>query len=262
MTKLNVTQFGKGPETALFVHCSLAHGGVWKSVVGPLADRVTGFAPDMPGHGRSVPWDGQGDVHDAVTEGVRPLIGDACHLVGHSFGATVALRLALEAPDKVLSLTMIEPVLFAAAKNTPAYETYRDLMRPYLEARDAEDWSAMALAFYGAWGGGASWESVPKSAQQAIVGLMPMVAASEASLTEDSCGLLTEGRLENLSMPVTFLRGGQSQPVMEQIHANLMSRIPQAHEVVVEEAGHMLPISHPAPVSEALAAHLTAVTTV
>ncbi len=258
MTKLNVTQFGKGPETALFVHCSLAHGGVWKSVVGPLADRVTGFAPDMPGHGRSAPWDGQGDVHDAVTAGVRPLLADGCHLVGHSFGATVALRLALEAPDTVRSLTLIEPVLFAAAKGAPSYNSYREALRPYLEAREAQDWPEMALAFHIAWGGGLPWDAIPKPTQEAMVGLMPMVAASEASLTEDSCGLLSERRLESLTMPVTFLRGGQSQPVMAQIHANLMSRISQAQEVVVEEAGHMLPISHPTDVSDALAAHLTA----
>lgn len=235
---------------------------MWKSIVSPLADKVTGFAPDMPGHGRSAPWDGQGDVHDAVTAGIRPLLTDGCHLVGHSFGATVALRLALEAPDKVRSLTMIEPVLFAAAKGTPDYESYRVALRPYLDARAVEDWPAMALAFHTSWGGGAPWDNVPKPTQQAIVGLMPMVAASEASLTEDSCGLLAAGRLEKLLMPVTFLRGGHSQPVMAQIHANLMSRIPQARDVVIEEAGHMLPISHPAPVSEALAAQLATVAAV
>lgn len=46
----------------------------------------------------------------------RAALGAPVDVIGHSFGATVALRLALERPELVRSLVLVEPVLFAAAK--------------------------------------------------------------------------------------------------------------------------------------------------
>ena len=39
--------------------------------------------------------------------------GEPMDVVGHSFGGSIALRLALEMPELVKSLTLIEPVCFA-----------------------------------------------------------------------------------------------------------------------------------------------------
>lgn len=240
----------------MLLHCSLAHGGVWKPVAAPLADRLTCLAPDMPGHGRSAPWDGKGEVHDAVTDAARGLLEEPCHLVGHSFGGTVAMRLAMENPDKVLSLTLIEPVIFAAARGTEVYDVYRAQQRDYLTAFKAQDWPAMARAFFSAWGGGHPWDTVPRQKQASIIALMPMIGASEGALVEDSCNLVGVGQLEKLTMPIAFLRGAQTQDVVQIIHQRLMARLPQATETVVDGAGHMLPITHPAPVTQAISAHL------
>ncbi len=198
----------------MLLHCSLAHGGVWKTVVAPLADRMSCVAPDMPGHGKTPAWDGRGEVHDAVTAGARPLLDRPSHIVGHSFGATVAMRLGMEQPELVLSLTLIEPVIVAAARGTDVFDRYREQLQPYLEARGSSDWPAMARAFHQAWGGGTPWETLPNQMRVSIVNLMPMIAASEACLSEDSCHLLGEGQLEKLTMPVAFLRGGDTQKVV------------------------------------------------
>lgn len=241
------------------LHCSLAHGGVWTSVVAPLADRLTCLAPDMPSHGRSAPWDGNGEVHDAVTGDARSLLDRPSHLVGHSFGATVAMRLAMEQPDMVLSLTLVEPVIMAAARGTDVYETYRVQINPYLAAFDRQNYPEMAREFYTAWGGGKSWASVPEQMKSTITALMPMIGATEGSLNDDSCNLLGVGALEKMTMPITLLRGSETQPIVQVIHQKLMERLPHATEVVVEGAGHMLPITHPLPVTQAIAAHLQAV---
>ncbi|PYG26851.1 pimeloyl-ACP methyl ester carboxylesterase [Pelagimonas varians] len=252
-------RFGSGPGRALMLHCSLAHGGVWKPVVAPLADRLTCIAPDMPGHGRSAPWDGIGEVHDAVTDSTRGLLDRPCHIVGHSFGATVAIRLAIERPDMVLSLTLIEPVIVAIARGTGVFEAYRAQLKDYLEANDRQDWRAMALAFHAAWGGGKPWAAVSKATQDSMIDLMPMIGASEGCLTEDSCNLLGHGRLERLTMPITLLRGSETQDVVRVTHQKLQERLPHAVEAVVDGAGHMLPITHPDAVTQAIAAHLGAV---
>lgn len=251
-----MTRFGTGPGLALLLHCSLAHGGVWRKVAAPFEQDLTCLAPDMPGHGKAAPWDEQGDIHDVVTAQARSLLERPAHLVGHSFGATVALRLALEQPDKVLSLTLVEPVLFAAARGQAEFDAYMGESQDFLAAQEAQDWPSMARGFFSAWGGGMAWEDLPPKARETNTALMPLIAGSNPSLIDDCHGLLAGDGLEQLRMPVTFLRGGQTQPIVAAIHRSLMARIPQAREIVVPQAGHMLAITHPDAVSEVLRENL------
>ena len=80
----------------------MAHSGAWDGVAHALSDRLHLVAPDLVGHGRGPAWDRAQDFHDQTTEAACGHLPKApCHLIGHSFGATVALRLALEHPDRV-----------------------------------------------------------------------------------------------------------------------------------------------------------------
>jgi lipase len=88
-----------------------------------MARRLSDRFPDRAGHGGA-----RGGTRRATgprfprpgTEHALGLLPEGpVHLIGHSFGATVALRLAIEAPERVASLTLIEPVLFAAAPDGP-----------------------------------------------------------------------------------------------------------------------------------------------
>jgi pimeloyl-ACP methyl ester carboxylesterase len=66
------------------------------------------IVPDRPGHGQS-PAPGRPDDAEADGVWVAELLGSGAHLVGHSFGACVALAAAARRPDLVRSLTLIEP---------------------------------------------------------------------------------------------------------------------------------------------------------
>jgi pimeloyl-ACP methyl ester carboxylesterase len=118
-----------GPSDAppvLALHCSLSHAGEWSA----LAARLTGLrlvAADQPGHGRQPDWDGHSDLHaQAVREAaaMAAVLGAPVDVIGHSFGATVALRLALEQPELVRRLVLVEPVLFAAAAGSAAFQAF------------------------------------------------------------------------------------------------------------------------------------------
>jgi len=74
--------------------------------------------PDRPGHGRS-PYPRRPDDAEADGAWVAELLGDGAHLVGHSFGACVALAAAAMKPSAVRSLTMIEPAMPKLAMNRP-----------------------------------------------------------------------------------------------------------------------------------------------
>ena len=81
------------------------------------------MVPDRPGHGRSPSRE---LPDDAALDGlwVADLLGDAAHLVGHSFGACVALAAAARRPQAVLSVTLIEPALQKLALHLPSVRRF------------------------------------------------------------------------------------------------------------------------------------------
>lgn len=251
MTDLHLRHWGHGPREALLLHCGLGSGATWRGVAEVLAEGFSLTAPDLPGHGRSPGW-GTGDVHDQATDAVRPLLRDGMHLVGHSFGATVALRLALEAPEKVAALTLIEPVFFAAARGMPAHDPHRAAEEAFFAICDRGDLLAAAQAFNRLWGGGVPWDRFPLPVQEDMARNMPFVRATEPGFWHDCHGMLAEGVMEGLHVPVTLVRGSATVPIIADVHRGLMARLPQVAETVVAGAGHMLVLTHPEAVADAV----------
>ncbi len=252
LSEVYCRSFGAGPRRVLAVHCSLAHSGAWRGLAEVMRDEITITAFDMFAHGRSPDWDETMDFQDAnVTAGLALLDREAgqVDLIGHSFGATVALRMAQARPERVRSLVLIEPVLFAIARQEAPE------LQAALEAKEAPfnalfksgDVEQATRLFNRTWGTGKpKWEDMPEQARAAMVRAMRAVPTSYKTLYLDDKGVLEPGALDPVKMPVLLLSGGASQPVMPVINEGLARRLPQARCEVVAEAGHMLPITHAA----------------
>ena len=252
--RLHLRTFDGGRRAAVALHCSLAQGGVWAGVAARLPG-VTLLAPDLPGHGRSPNWDGVGDFHSLATRAVLAVIDAPCDLIGHSFGATVALRIALERPDLVRTLTLIEPVLFAAARaaGAPAFAMFQAENAVFAAYCHTGNMRAAAVAFQAVWGD-LPLSALPVHLQDYIVQRIGLIVAAGPALESDNVGLLDHGRLEAIGVPVLLIEGQRSPPVIGAIQTELARRLPQARRVVIEGAAHMVPITHPAPVATAIAA--------
>lgn len=243
--------FGHGPTDALALHCSLAHSGAWAGLAAALPD-ATLTAPDLLGHGRSGGWDGRGDFHAEATRQAMAMLArmpeGPVHLIGHSFGATVALRMALEDPEHIASLILFEPVLFCAARSADAaaYAAHLASHAPFDAALRAGNMLAAAGAFQAIWGSGQPLDSLPPGPRAYIVDRIGLIPAQNAALLEDAGGLLSFGRLEALGLPVLLAQGAQSPAVIDVINTELARRLPQVQRAVVAGAGHMLPITHAA----------------
>jgi pyruvate dehydrogenase E2 component (dihydrolipoamide acetyltransferase) len=84
----------------------------WMFTQPGLAEDHWVIALDLPGHGGSSKDVGAGDLAalSAVVAGLLTALGiPKAHLVGHSLGGAVALRMALDTPDRVASLSLISP---------------------------------------------------------------------------------------------------------------------------------------------------------
>lgn len=261
-------QFGHGPRAALMIHCSLASSGAWAGVAEHFKDDLTMTAFDLPSHGKSARWDRRGDLQDLTMAMAKdfwtaqageeaPVLDGPVDVIGHSFGATVALRLAVEHPEKIRSLTMIEPVYFAIyyADDPDARAEHEAQNAEYRAAVARGDDAAAAKAFVGAWGDGRPWDSLAPEARARMIEQIHTISAVAPAIYDDRPGMIASGALERLDLPVLLIDGAQSSPHIATINEGLKRRIKGAQRVQVQ-GGHMAPITDPAPVAQALRAHL------
>ena len=214
---------------------------------GPIAERLPtrpdlrGF--DMPGHGRSDAWapaPGDPDLHTAVTRIAAAMIERPLDLIGHSFGATVALRIAVAAPEAIRSLTLIEPVLFAAANADAEAAQTAELITLLKARQDAE----AARRFLSVWGE-QPFDELSPIAQQQMARQVHLVAEGNDVLIHDAANILRPGGLEAIDAPVMLISGANSPPVIAEIAEALAARLPDVGRAEVPGAGHMSPITHP-----------------
>lgn len=224
---------------------------------GPIASRLNGCVDlkgfDMPSHGSSVPWAPQDgvDFHTTVTRIAAAAITRPLDLIGHSLGATVALRIAIAAPEAVRSLTLIEPVLFAAAP-----DTLRSALDTQLAAKLANGQAEEAArAFIDIWGA-RPFDELPLPARRMMTDQIRLVADTDQTLTADRAGLLRDGGLESIDAPVLIVAGERSPSVIHRIADALAQRLADVGRAIVPEAGHMLPLTHVEQTADLIALNL------
>jgi pimeloyl-ACP methyl ester carboxylesterase len=98
---------GPGPQDAktlvIALHCSGSSGRQWRRLAETLGGQYAVVAPDLFGSGSNGHWSGERSFK--LADEAAPVIDiiDACqapvHLVGHSYGGAVALRVALARPS-------------------------------------------------------------------------------------------------------------------------------------------------------------------
>ena len=96
----------------------LLHGNAWSSrswdfLFEGLPERYHCYAPDMRGFGRSsyeTPIDSLSDLANDIETFADALELESFHLLGWSTGGGVAMRVAIDAPERVRKLVLLSPV--------------------------------------------------------------------------------------------------------------------------------------------------------
>jgi pimeloyl-ACP methyl ester carboxylesterase len=199
---------------------------------------------------RAIGLDDYADQVHAVAEDV----GEPVRLVGFSWGGATALRVAATAPELVTALAVIEPEAYGLlrSEDTNAYAEIchlRDRWRAHVTAGQWHEAFEEFIDFYNGPGTFAHW---PPERQEAFLAVQ--------RARGDLWDVLFDGiALEEVSAvvaPTHVIEGSGSSHVDHAICDVVRRHVPNARHETIAGAGHMMPLTHPEPLTHALVSFL------
>jgi pimeloyl-ACP methyl ester carboxylesterase len=250
--RLFYREAGDGPQTVVLSHSFLVDHRQFEAQIEALSASYRTIAYDHRDHGRSArvatPYDLEALVSDAGAL-LDALSISACHFVGLSTGGFVGMRLALRAPERFRSLTLMDTS--AEPEALPQRLRYRALLavlgiagiRPVLGSGMSEMFSRSFLR---------------DPARQHEVALWRQRIADN-----DPHGLIRFGNaifardgvvepLRQLKVPTLVVVGEHDRPCPPARAQTIAAAIPQAKLALIPGAGHLSTIEQPEAVNNAL----------
>src|SRR5829696_1565303 len=229
----------RGVNPLVLVHGDVGDGfESWGAACELIGKRRQTVTIDRPGFGEDLPE----GAHFSIADEARALLGAAfdigitsCHLVGHSYGALVALEMAVTRPDVMRSLHLIEPPLFDLFPEEPLVREMDRRGRWIVEHHSEIGDEAATEAFFSMIGGEHMVERLRGTPDWArLCTYAARFARGEPASSYPSSSL---ARLAS-TLPIGLYTGGRSHPALRLIAAELANRIDGARLVDVADAGH------------------------
>jgi pimeloyl-ACP methyl ester carboxylesterase len=247
---------GTGPGVVC-LHSNASTSGQWRDLTVLLAPKFRVIAPDSYDCGKSPRWPSDRLIRlcDEV-DLIEPILeraGSPLALVGHSYGAAVALIAAVANPGRIRAIALYEPTLFALIDTErPApneADGIRDAVADAGAALDAGNRDAAAERFIDYWMHPGAWTRTPAERKSSI-------AASVTNIRRWSHALFTEPTpleaFRSLDVPVLYMLGKRSTASAHGVARLLATALPRIELVEFEHLGHMGPVTHPGAVNEAV----------
>ena len=236
------------PTTVLMLHAGASSGAQWTGYARGLGPGVRTLAPDLHGHGATPVGPGITPTNaiDRMVDDLLPVVEvERFHLVGHSFGGLLAIAMALRVPQRILSLTAVEPACFDALRiggPRALHDRSRVEVDELLAVVERGEHEAAMQHVVARWGMG-RWEQFSAQQQATFVALAPVLLGTGlAAASRWRCEPAELARLAGV--PTLLVDGEHSPDVAMPVSETLCAAIPGARRVCIEGAGHMLPITH------------------
>ena len=246
--KADFLEAGSGPMVML-VHSSVSGARQWRRLIDDLKDDFHVRAVNLFGYGRTPPWpmdrpqtleDQARLVETALPAGDQPIC-----LVGHSFGAAVAMKVALRLSGRIAKLVLLETNPFYLLKQNGAAGAFAEAMnlRDCVKTFGGRgEWATAAERFADYWGGAGSWQAMTPERRTAFSEAMKPnysewdAVMDETTPVEQWAGLLPQETLiasdPGTVLPIRALRAILRRACPHWAYANF-------------SGGHMAPLTRP-----------------
>ena len=252
---------GQAGDPLVLVHGSWGDHHGWDQIVPSLARSFRVLTYDRRGHSRSERPSGQGSVREDVADlgtliehlGLAP-----AHILGNSFGGSIALRLAGERPELFRSLIVHEPPLFDLLEASAAREvlqTFQEriqIVNELLEKGQMESGARQFAETISLGPGG--WEQLPDEGRQTSIFNAPTYL--DELRDPESLAIDLQG-LANFSSSALLTDGDQSEPFFPLVIEKVAQVLPQAQRRTLSGVGHVPHLSHPDEYIEAVASFIS-----
>jgi pimeloyl-ACP methyl ester carboxylesterase len=224
--------------------------------------RIIGY--HRRGYGGSSSPDGQMPISRHAADCLalmQELDAVPAHVVGHSSGAVIGIQLALDAPDAVRSLALLEPALLGV----PSGEKFVERLLPTGALFESGDKDGAVDTFLQEVCGpdyrSAVDTQLPGTLEQAAADADSFYTGEFPAVAEWQ---FTEEDAARIRQPVLSVLGADTDariglPVYSEIHERVLRWFPNAKPFVLPKAGHLLQIENPKDMAEGLARFLDGV---
>jgi pimeloyl-ACP methyl ester carboxylesterase len=240
--------YGQGEPTFILLHGFGASIFSWREVAGPLSKLGTVIAYDRPAFGltdRPLKWEGENPY--SLQSQINLAIGlmdqlnvKKAILIGNSAGGTVSMQVALQHPERVQALILVDPAVYAGGGapawvkpllNTPQMDHLGPLFARQLQAQGTQFLKT-------------AWHDPSKITPDIFAGYEKPLqienwdkALWQLTLANQDSGLVNH--LTEFTMPILVITGDDDRIVPTEQSLRLAKEIPNAVLKVIAQSGHV-----------------------
>lgn len=237
----------RGGEPLVLLHGFGADKDNWALYLPYFQRHYRTICPDLPGFGENDRSSGRGydSAHQArrLVQFLDELDIQRCHLAGNSMGGMIALRAALDFPERVLSLTLIDSAGVTGSRQSELIAAAAKGNNGLAVRSEADFDRVVRLVTY-------KPPSIPRRLKRALVeeSARHQTALDEifAEIVEEITCRPLNPRLAELRHPTLIIWGREDRAIDVSCVQVLERGIAHSESVVLDKTGHVPMIERPA----------------
>lgn len=239
---------GAGPALVL-LHGVGLRAEAWNAVSQHLADRFRVYAVDLPGHGASEHTAGlQLEGYSTRVRDFVQSLGCPAYIAGHSMGAMIALDAAPRMPDCIRGVAGLNAIYRRSPDAQAAVRARADL----LSESSVSDPTATLARWFGTTPDTRDAEAA-SACRAWLTQANPEGYAAAYRVFAQHDGPI-DTQLHALQMPALFQTGAKDPNSTPSMSRAMAAKAPFGIAESVDHAAHMMPMTHPDAVAQAITA--------